>query len=334
MNDLIKNNNIKIEKNNTTIKEALRKTISAFQFAKLENPQLEAEILISSLLKKDRSFIFAHPELSLKQNFIKQLKSFTKKRMANYPLAYLLGQKEFYGLNFKVNKNVLVPRPETELFIDHLLSKKQLHNNSLFIDLGTGSGCISISLAKNINGQDNAFIAGDISSAALKTALKNAKQNKVFNKIKFFKSDLLTKIFSFLDEKYFNNKRKFTAKPRLSETKTKSKSANYKKIENLIITANLPYLTPQQIKNSPSISQEPYLALEAGSDGLHYYQKLFKQLATWDKLSYFIKTIVMIEINPKQKNIAKNLIKKSFPQAKIEIKKDLAKKERLIIVNL
>ncbi|MDP2736815.1 MAG: peptide chain release factor N(5)-glutamine methyltransferase, partial [bacterium] len=228
----------------------------------ITNPHLEAEILLSKILKKPREFILAHGENKLTAEQIKNFQSLVFRRLKGEPIAYLTGHKEFYGLNFKVNKNVLIPRPETELMVEEALklvarsssaSARQRRDGQpvTLADIGTGSGCIIIALAKqNINGK---LLATDISAKALAVARQNAKNNHVDKKIKFLKGGLL--------EPIVKNKLIINRQP-------------------LIILANLPYLTPTQIKNSPTIKYEPKLALAAGSDGLKYYRRLFKQIKT------------------------------------------------------
>jgi release factor glutamine methyltransferase len=150
------------------------------------------------------------------------------------------------------------------------------------------------------------FIGTDISKKALSVAKKNAKLSGVDDKIKFLQGDLLEPIL-------------------------KNKKLNIKN-KNVIITANLPYLTAKQVKESPSIQKEPKLALIAGNDDLKYYQKLFKQIKKLNMLC--ASCYVLCEIDPRQTLKIKKLIKKELPQAKFEIKKDLARLDRLVVIKL
>ena len=262
---------------------------------------LDIELIISRVIKKSREFVLAHPEHKPTPFQISKIKKQISRRINNEPLAYIFGEKEFYGLNFKVNKNTLVPRPETELIIDEALDiAKNNPQPTTFIDIGTGSGCIIITLAKNLNKK---FFAIDISRLALRVARQNAKLNKVNNKIKFIHGNLLAPILDKLKKNY--------------------------KPSRLVITANLPYLTPNQIKNSPSIQQEPNLALEAGKDGLLYYRQLLKQIKSLDLSCH-----VLCEIDPSQKNTITNLIKNIFPNSNIKTKKDLRGLYRLAIIKI
>lgn len=257
--------------------------------------RLETELLLAFLLKKDREFVLTHPETKLKPAIYNKFRELSKKRLANWPLAYLIDSKEFYGLNFKVSQSVLVPRPETELIVDKVLETAK--SNNLIIDLGAGSGAIIIALANKLKIKAE-FIAVDISKSALAIARQNAKLNQAARKIKFYQGNLLTPIIKQLANR------------------------------DLIITANLPYLTKKQIKQSPSISREPKLALDGGVAGLKYYRELFQQL---QKINY--KSLqLLLEIDPGQVGKIKVLTKKYFPWAALEVRKDLRHLNRLIII--
>lgn len=286
---------------------------------------LDLELILENVLKKPRPFILAHPEYKIPKFKILNLKFKINRRLGGEPLAYILGQKEFYGLDFKVNKNVLVPRPETEMMVEEALNRishiayRATQKKITIVDVGTGSGCIIITLAKIINprlpgelaGRQNLkFIATDISKRALNVARQNARQHSVAQKIKFFHGDLL--------------------KPVL-----KSKILNLK--SKIIILANLPYLTPAQIKKSPSIKYEPKLALSAGRDGLKYYRRLFKQIKIFINLQKFVlnsNIFVIAEIDPSQTKKIKRLVKKELPRFKSQIKKDLQDLNRLVIAKI
>jgi|BioPla2DNA2_1021312.scaffolds.fasta_scaffold00127_37 release factor glutamine methyltransferase len=288
-------------------------------------PSGETEILMAFLLKKEKEFILTHPELAVPKNIYQKYKKLEKERLAGWPIATLIGHKEFYGLNFFINKDVLVPRPETEIMVEEIINIiKNKQNKLILIDLGTGSGAIIISVAheskKMFPGkyQKNIFRALDISLPALRIAKKNAILNKQAKKIKFLSGNLLEPLINKKDFNDFSN-------------------------HELIIAANLPYLTPSQVKNSPSIKKEPKIALVAGPDGLKYYRELFKQLKEIKKVfrqdksfsNRFKKPITLLcEIDPSQTKSIKILTQKYFPSAKLTIKKDLAQKNRLAIIKI
>ena len=260
---------------------------------------LDFDLLLASALGKTREFVFTYPETRLTatqtKTFIKNL----RRRQKGEPLAYLVGHKEFFGLDFLVNKNVLIPRPETELMVEEVLKNKKIKTVA---DIGTGSGCIAISLAKNNPGLK--VYATDVSAGALKVARQNAKKHNV--KIIFKKGSLLKPL---------------------------------KNVRLDAIAANLPYLPAgRQVagrawKNNSSAEStglkfEPASALFAGKKGLQLYKELFKQIRPGDK------KIIFLEIDPRQTSLIKSLIKKYFPKAGIEIKKDLCGRDRLVIVKI
>jgi len=272
---------------------------------------LDVELILAYFLKKTREFVLAHPEYKITRLQEKKIKKLISRRVKGLPIAYLTGHKEFYGLNFKVNKNVLIPRPETELMVEEAL-KLIVHNSqpTTLIDVGTGSGCIIITILKKLltfNFQLSTFnfLAIDISEKTLAVAKKNAKLHSVNKQIKFLPGNLLNPLFK-------NSKLKI-------------------KNSKILILANLPYLTPAQIKNSPSIKHEPKLALKAGPDGLKYYKKLFQQI-NWLNINHQLSIICLCEIDPSQTQKIKTIIKKELPKATCQIKKDLRGLNRLIII--
>ncbi len=253
--------------------------------------------MLAFLLHKNREFLLTYPEKKISSTIYKKFKQLEEKRLNHWPIAYLLGHKEFYGLDFIVNQQVLTPRPETELIIDQVLELITIKKPDIIIDVGTGSGAIIITLAQKIKPRIS-FLATDISTSALKIANQNARHHRVDKKIKFYQGNLLTPIIDKLSGR------------------------------DLLITANLPYLTPKQIKNSPSIQWEPLLALNGGPNGLRYYYELFQQL---NKVSYQSLTL-LCEIDSTQKLEIKKLAQKYFSGCFLEIKKDLAGKDRLLIL--
>ncbi|KKR99067.1 MAG: Release factor glutamine methyltransferase [Candidatus Magasanikbacteria bacterium GW2011_GWC2_41_17] len=190
--------------------------------------------------------LFAHPEFAPTAKQISHFKKLIARRAKGEPIAYLIGHKEFYGLDFEINKNVLIPRPETELMVEEVV-KKIDRLKIILIDVGTGSGCIPIAILKTI----------DISPGAIATAKRNAKKHNV--KIKFLHGNLLEPMMSQLTQ--------------------------YSKKNKIIITANLPYLTTKQYRASTSIQHEPRLALVADKSGLALYEQLLKQISVLSKIN-------------------------------------------------
>ena len=270
--------------------------------------QLDAEILLAHVIKKSREFLFTNPDFEI--NFWQKIKfeNLVIQRQKNIPVAYLVGHKEFFGLDFLVNKNVLVPRPDTELMVEetlkHLNTLSPNYNNVLLIDVGTGSGCIPISIRKSVlSAYPNLpTIAIDVSKKTLCVAKKHTV------KIKFLHGNLLEPIL-----------------------KIEHGSNGLNGFEQIIVTANLPYITEQQFQNEQSIQHEPKIALVAENDGLALYEKILQQIKQITN-TYNLKTKTYFEIDPTQTDKIKILIKKYLPESNIEVKKDLAGLDRLVII--
>lgn len=249
--------------------------------------------LLSISLNRSPEYIYKNPEKKLSPDNIRAFQKLVQKKLAHWPLAYLRGYQYFFGLKFLVNKHTLIPRPESELLVEQAL--EYLKNNSIknptIIDIGTGSGCLILSIAKNYNAPGE-YWASDFSSQALKVARTNARHLDLKNKIKFIKSNLLK---------------------------------NLPPIKLDVVIANLPYLVPQQLKES-SIKKEPKSALLAGTDGLKYYQKLLETLPKFLNKKY----LILLEIDPDQKDNISKLIKKYLPDAKVEFLPDLASNIRVV----
>ena len=220
----------------------------------IDSARLDVELLLSEVLKKDRVYLMAHDNDLIPLNDMRYFRSLIKKRKTGLPLAYILGKKEFYGLEFKVNKNVLIPRPDTEILVESVFS--YLQPGDLLLDVGTGSGCIPISILKHKKGLK--AVATDISKRALLIAQENAKNHRVGDRIQFLYSDLLQN----LSPKLFKGK-------------------------NLIVTANLPYVPVDYVINNEA-KFEPSLALYSESEGLELYQRLFHQLSEFQPKMIFL----------------------------------------------
>lgn len=273
------------------IKDAL---LTGFQFLKDHNIDsyfLDTELILCFAIKKKKEWILSNPDFKLSINQIKKFKKLILKRSKNYPVAYIIGHKYFFGLRFKVNKHTLIPRPETELLVESTLRVAQTNPQGQIIDIGTGSGAIAISLAKNL--ENTKIIASDNSSPALNMARKNTRMYKLGKKIKFVKSDLLEK---------------------------------FKNIKIDIIVANLPYVKSDW--NEKSIKHEPSNALYSGKSGLVHYFKLLKQIKEYNINPKYL----LIEISPEQVEIISKKTKELFVNASIEIKKDLAGFDRVMII--
>jgi len=285
---------------------------------------LDLELLLAHSLGQTREFVLIHPEYIIFKKQEAIIKKFIQRRITGEPIAYITGHKEFFGLDFIVNKHTLVPRPETELIVDLALNDLQqtTYNiqQNLIIDIGTGSGNIIISLAKSINSCKSSvfgckFLGIDISKGALAVAKKNAKNHGVDKKIKFLHGDLLSKLDNVV----------------------------MKQCDSLVVLANLPYLSKEIYKSAPRDVKnfEPKSALYSPEKGFSHYKKLLQQLK---KIVVSCKlpasrrqattsrggsVVCYFEISPEQKQLLTLLVKKTLPEARIKFHKDLAGKWRV-----
>jgi len=280
---------------------------------------LDLEIILAHSLGKTKEFILTYPEYKLTKFQISNFKFQINRRIKMEPLAYILGHKEFYGLDFMVNKYTLIPRPETEMMVEEVIHEtcdmKHVAQDAYIIDIGTGSGCIITAIANALENdtrykiQDTRFIATDISQDALKIAKKNAKKHGLEKKIKFIHGSLLDPII--------NKAKKLTP-------------------GKLIIMANLPYLSKEIYSSAASNVKkfEPKSALYSAEAGLAHYRKLLEQIKTLLVSCSMLNISCYMEISPEQKSPLAKLVKSILPTAKIEFKKDLARKWRICKITL
>lgn len=234
-----------------TIKELI--TWGHQELIQFDSARLDAELLLSHVLKKPPTYVLAHDERSISCWEEWSYKRMITKRKKGVPVAYLRGHREFYGLDFEINKHVLVPRPDTEALVEAVI--RYLSPDDLLLDVGTGSGCIPISVLKHVKGVE--AIATDISSSALRVAKRNAERHGVGDRLQFFNSNLLSSI-----------------DPTLLEGR------------GLVVTANLPYV-PTDYQVNIETRFEPQIALYGGDDGLDLYQRLIDELMPFEPRALF-----------------------------------------------
>ncbi|MDO8638784.1 MAG: peptide chain release factor N(5)-glutamine methyltransferase [Candidatus Daviesbacteria bacterium] len=247
----------------------------------------------------------------------------------NTPQQYQEGYVEFYKLRFKVTPDVLIPRPETELLVDYVLDfikQQRTPNNELItiLDIGTGSGNIAISIAKNL--KDVRIIATDVSQKALKVARQNAKLHRVSDKIEFIQSNLLDVIASRAKQSNTDNDQRQIASSPLAPR-------NDNNID--IIVTNLPYIPSARIPHLDSSVKdfEPNVALDGGEDGFELYRKLFQQISDLATQPRRLPPRLIIgEIDYTHGESAALEAQKYFPDAEIEVKTDLAHKQRILLI--
>lgn len=269
-------------------------TNAAGQLSSLTSaPNLEAQLLLAEVLQKSRTWCLAHPDVCLSQKTIQVADSYLQRALEGEPLPYILHRQEFFGLPFEVTPAVLIPRPETEMLVEHALTWLNSHPGIRIVtDIGTGSGCIAITLA--LKAPSIKILASDISFAALQVAQSNAQFHHVRDHIHFIQSDLLTGISTKLD----------------------------------LICANLPYIPGQTLNNLPVARHEPRIALDGGPDGLRIIETLLRQA----RLQVNPGGCLLLEIEYTQEESGFVLARSIFPEAEIQVERDLAGHPRLLSV--
>jgi release factor glutamine methyltransferase len=281
-----------------TVLDILNVTTEYFKKNYFENPRLNAERLLSHVLNIDRVNLYLQFERILSNDETHVYRSLVKRRSENEPLQYIIGQTEFMGLPFNVNQHVLIPRPETELLVETVLDlqNKLIRDQVNIWDIGTGSGCIGISLAHFW--PDCWVTATDNSDSALEIAETNAQLNEVQN-ILFKKHDIL-----------------------LEETAPENNTH--------IIVSNPPYISKSESANLAKeiVDYEPISALTDFKDGLEFYRRI---LALIDKLKGC--KFVIIEMSGTQTENILSLVK-SYDYSNIEIINDLNQIPRILKLSL
>jgi release factor glutamine methyltransferase len=260
----------------------------------IDDATLEGEILLRHVLGINRSQLFADLDGNVSPAQAENLEQLLERRLSGEPSAYITGHREFYGLDFKVNRHVLIPRPESELLVEKALSLCRSHAMSIIADIGTGCGAIAISLAKNL--PSATIYATDISPQALEVAGENCRRHGVTDKVVLLQGDMLGALPEPVD----------------------------------LIVANLPYVREAELPGSGPLSFEPELALNGGKDGLDRIKFLCRQAG--DKLRN--NGSMLLEIGQGQTQAVKAIMHESFPSALIEIDRDLAGIERVISLRL
>lgn len=241
----------------------------AVLFLKKPN-RLEIELLLAHSLSWSREKVLAYPEKVLNKEEVSRFQELIKALAEGEPLQYLLGKQNFMGLDFVVDKNVLIPRSDTEVLVEEIIKIAPEKTGLKILDLCTGSGAIAISLAKHLPGAE--LIATDISPEALQIAQVNSLNNQVNHKITFYQGDL----FEPLTQDY-----KFD-----------------------FVVSNPPYITSQEMQElAPQVKREPHLALWGGADGLDFYRRITKQAPAYLKPDGFL----LLEIGYQQGQEVKQL---------------------------
>lgn len=282
------------------IKELVLRTTDYLAKHDILSPRLDAEVLLSYLLKKERIFLYLNWDSILKEHTLDIFRKLVLERSKHIPIAYLTGHKEFMSIDFEVNEKVLIPRPETEVLVEATLSRMlsgQPNREWVAIDIGTGCGNIAVTLAKN---QNIRIYASDISEDALSVSMRNAKNSRIEKSIRFLCGDLF-KAFNGLN---------------LDE-----------RID--FIVSNPPYVSSADFEKLPiDIKQfEPRIALDGGVRGMDFYPDLVRGAEEFLRPRGFL----IMEIGYGQVEEIKKLISSSKAFLEPEIVLDYGGIERVVI---
>ena len=266
------------------IRTALKQGIAQLRDANVPSFTLAAELLLLHALGKERTWLYAHPEEPVSDSDAERFYNLLARRAAGEPTQHLTGKQEFWGLEFDVTPDVLIPRPETEHVIEVALDRlavreiragrKQILTGESFqiADIGTGSGCIAIALAKELPGAR--IVATDISAAALAVARRNAARLNFADRIEFFESNLLEA--HAVGARYI-----VPLQPQQEKTERESKVMNHESHLFDLIVSNPPYIgrSEKETLQREVRDHEPELALYGGEEGYELYAGLIAQAA-------------------------------------------------------
>jgi release factor glutamine methyltransferase len=270
-----------------------------------DSTELDAQIILAHALGYPRTWLLAHLDTPLKPPQIAAATQTFDQFQAGTPLPYILGHWEFFGLEFDITKDVLIPRPETELLVEKAITWLQASPARRAIaDIGTGSGAIAVSIATHV--PDARILATDISAAALQVAKHNAGKFNVQDQIDFIKCDLLPK------------------------SKVKLQTADLRLSTFDLICSNPPYIPTETLHQLPIFGHEPTVALDGGTDGLDIFRRLFKLVPDW----LAPQGMMLLEIEASLGVQALSLAYDSFSEITIHLHQDLAGHDRLLEIQL
>ena len=277
-----------------TIGEILTWTKQYFGEKGVDNPRLDAEVLLSHVLGRDRLYLYVNFDQPLEANELGAFRELVKRRALRMPVAYLLGWKEFMGLRFVVGPAVLIPRPDTEILVEYALNRLKASPSPVVLDVGTGSGAIAVSLLSRMTEAQG--MAVDISVEALKVAEKNAADHGVAERLELKPGDLFVPAQG----------RKFDA-----------------------VLSNPPYITTSDMAElAPELGYEPKGALIAGVDGLDFYRRIVAEGAIYIKEDGFM----VLEVGAGQAAEVCALADGASGLIAVEVVKDYAGIDRVVVL--
>lgn len=280
-----------------SLREVLQQTHRTLEQYDIPDARLEAEVVVMNVLRIPRQEIFAQQEREITAQQEAGISEILDRRERREPLAYILGYKEFYGINLAVSPDVLIPRPETEMMVEHALFMALMGMETaelVIADVGTGTGAIAINLAIHLPAAR--IYATDNSEPALKVAAYNIQSHNVSDRITLCLGDLLEQLPEQMD----------------------------------LIVANLPYIpSPRLPQLQAEVQWEPNGALDGGRDGMETIGRFLSQAREYLKET----GVILLELDPDQVPAAQALSEKFFPDAETSVEQDLARMDRFLVVN-
>lgn len=274
------------------IKELIEYGKNTLNKNEVQDSSIISRILAEYILNFNRQEIIANLDKEVKEEQRVRYYLALIEIIQGMPIQYITNKQEFMKLDFYVDENVLIPQPDTEILVEKAIEEAKKIGNVEILDMCTGSGCIGISIAKNIENAKVTLV--DISKNAIEIAKKNALRNKVESQLTFIQSNMFEKV-----EKKFD-----------------------------IIVSNPPYIKTDVIpKLDKQVQNEPHIALDGGKDGLKFYKIIIEEAKKYLEENGKL----ILEIGYDQKEEVENLIKQSGQYKKIEVIKDLSQNDRVII---
>ena len=279
----------------TTVQELLAAATRRLSIAGLERPALEATALACHCLGLDKASLLAHPERPVDLEHARRCVELIERRAGFEPLAYITGEREFYGRSFAVDRRVMIPRPETELLVETALEElRKEPPEAWIVDVGTGSGCVAATLALEVPAAQ--IVAADVSAAALEVARRNVERHGLSGRVRLVRGNLLGWL--------------------------QPGSGN----RGVIVVANLPYIPAEAFDALPPDVRrfEPRLALDGGPGGTRLLAELLEQASELGV------GLLLAELDPRHADVVQAMAQRCFPDQPVAVLPDLAGHPRLL----
>ena len=282
----------------TLLRDVIQQLEAPMAAAGIPDARLEAEVMIMNVMRVPRHRIYAYQEEEVPEEAQKVLQELVERRLKREPLAYIMGHKEFYGVDLLVRPGVLIPRPETEGLVEQTLFAAMMHmeeeGSFVIAEPGTGCGAISVSLAIHLPAAR--IVATDLYETPLRVAEVNVQRHNVADRVTLLQGDLLEPVSDQVD----------------------------------LIVANLPYIPTETIETlQPEIQWEPREALDGGSDGLDLIKRLLQQAQAKLKPG----GAILLEVDPQQVGPIESEVGSLFPSATVSVERDLAGLDRVLSID-